>query len=118
MVQDKVLDLVNTSGYPFQYFCAQSILDLGGFQVANEVPFTDPPSNGPLRGSHGQIDILACSPEKSGRGLVCFVIECKRANNKIKNWVFSETISSIPGGPVLLPQRLSRTVPVVLRIFK
>lgn len=101
-LNEKVLGLLNTTGYPFQHYCSQVISNLDGFQVSVEVPFTDPPSNGPLIGAHGQIDILACCPDRASNVFVCFVIECKRANEKIKNWVFLRNHQQDPRWPTFV----------------
>ena len=101
-LNEKVLGLLNTTGFPFQHYCSQVISNLDGFQVSIEVPFTDPPSNGPLLGIHGQIDILACCLDGASKILVCFVIECKRANEKIKNWVFLRNHQQDPRWPTFV----------------
>ncbi len=85
---EKVRELLNYSGYPFQHYCVGRISRLDGFQVSAEVPFTYPPTNGPLLGVHGSIDLLAARPSTSGDLLIWFIIECKKANDKIKNWIF------------------------------
>src|SRR5260221_14566197 len=77
---EKIRELLNFSGYPFQHFCGDKLAKLAGFQVAAEVPFTHPPTNGPLLGVHGAIDLLAACPSSDDSVLLFFIVECKKAN--------------------------------------
>jgi hypothetical protein len=99
---DKTRELLNSTGFPFQHHCAEIIKGLEEFQVSMEVPFTDPPGNGPLLGVHGQIDIVAAHPDPSNTLLVCFVIECKRASEQIKNWILIPNRQQDPRWPLFI----------------
>jgi len=95
----RVLTLLNESGFPFQHACAHRIALVDGYQVAVEVPFTHPPTNGPLLGLHGTSDIIAVHPARSADLLVCLVIECKRASARITNWIFLTNQRQSPKWP-------------------
>lgn len=99
---NKVREFLNFSGFPFQHYCADQILKLDQYEVAAEVPFTYPPTNGPLLGLHGTIDLLAARPDASGDTLLCFAIECKKANDKIKNWVLIPNKQQSPKWPTFV----------------
>src|SRR5579884_269059 len=96
---EKIRELLNFSGYPFQHYSADRIAKLDGFQLAVEVPFTHPPSNAAFLGTHGSIDILAACPNTDDDTLVWFVIECKKANDKIKNWILLPNKQQDPRWP-------------------
>lgn len=98
----RALTLLNDSGFPFQHACAHRIALLDGYQLAVEVPFTHPVTNGPLVGLHGTSDIIAVHPARSADLLVCFVIECKRASARIKNWVFVTNQRQSPRWPTFI----------------
>ena len=112
---EKTLEILNNTGFPFQHFCANQIAQIDGYEVSMEVPYTDPPTNGPILGVHGQIDILAVHTSQSDDALVCFIIECKRANEKIKNWILLPNKQQKPVWPTTIfcmeaagqPQQLS-----------
>lgn len=97
---DKVRELLNVTGFPFQHHCADRISKLPNFQVSAEVPFTYPATNGVLLGVHGAVDLLAACPSSNGDVLVLFVIECKKANDKIKNWIFLPNKRQSPKWPL------------------
>lgn len=63
---EKIREILNYSGYPFQHHCADKIAGLDSYQVAAEVPFTHPQTNGPVLGVHGSIDLLAARPNQQG----------------------------------------------------
>jgi len=119
-----MLNLVNTSGFPFQHNCASRIAALNGFEVAQEVPFTFPGSNGPLLGVHGTVDIVAthrATPESDD--IVCLVTEAKKANEDIKKWIFFENDQKNPKWPMFAFEKnmgntkavmLSRTITLPL----
>src|ERR1035437_2774657 len=98
----RALTLLNDSGFPFQHACAHRIALLDGYQLAVEVPFTHPVTNGPLVGLPGTSDIIAVHPARSADLLVCFVIECKRASARIKNWVFVTNQRQSPRWPTFI----------------
>lgn len=120
----KILNLVNSSGFPFQHNCASRIAALNGFEVAQEVPFTFPGSNGPILGVHGTVDIVAthrARPESND--IVCLVTEAKKANEDIKKWVFFENDQKNPKWPLFVFEKtmgntkdvmLSRTITLPL----
>lgn len=93
----KVTNSFNETGFPFQQWCFEiiknTILQGEKFEVISEYPFTFPPSNGPILGVHGTIDILAVKKIKlyADYCLLFLVIECKRANKSIKNWFFTRS---------------------------
>lgn len=101
-LSDKVREILNYSGFPFQHYCADLISKIDGFQLATEVPFTHPQTNGPMLGVHGAMDILAVHPASDGQHLVCFVIECKRANDKTKNWILLANQQQNPRWPTFM----------------
>lgn len=91
----KTTNKINETGFPFQHWCLEVIRnfkeDHNGwrFYAVTEYPYTFPPTNGPLLGVHGTLDILAIrGAERLEKTLLFLVIECKRANDKIKNWFF------------------------------
>jgi hypothetical protein len=97
----KILSLINSSGFPFQHSCASRIAALDGFEVAQEVPFTFPGSNGPILGVHGTIDIVATHRATSDSDdIVCLVTETKKANEDIKKWIFFENDQKNPKWPL------------------
>lgn len=99
---EKIRELLNFSGFPFQHHCADAIAKLDGFQVAVEVPFTDPPTNGPILGVHGSMDILAVHPDKQEDLLVCFIIECKRTKEDAKSWILLPNKQQNPKWPIFM----------------
>jgi hypothetical protein len=120
----KILNLVNSSGFPFQHNCASRIAALNGFEVAQEVPFTFPGTNGPILGVHGTVDIVAthrATPESDD--IVCLVTEVKKANEDIKKWIFFENDQKNPKWPMFVCEKnmgntkavmLSRTITLPL----
>jgi hypothetical protein len=106
---EKIREILNFSGFPFQHHCAEVIGNLEGFQLAVEVPFTDPPTNGPLLGVHGSMDILAVAPDKQGDRLVCFVVECKRAKDDTKNWILLKNYQQRPSWPTFFQSERSQS---------
>lgn len=106
---ERIRELLNFSGYPFQHYCAHKIARLSGFQVSAEFPFTYPPTNGPLIGLHGAIDMLAAHPDTSGELLICFVVECKKANDKVKNWILLPNAQQDPKWPTFFFTKESET---------
>ena len=94
-MEDKFTKLYNKTGIPFQYWCLSVLRKVSNYQGIPEFSFTHPPSSGAQLGRTASIDIVALkTPPSFSRvffsGLVLFSIECKRANPKIKNWVFSK----------------------------
>ena len=101
--KDKILDLINQSGFPFQHHCAKRIKSIGKFEVAQEVPYTYPGSNGPLLGVHGTIDILATARDaQETENIICFVVEAKKANKELKKWFFFENQEKNPRWPAFV----------------
>lgn len=96
MDKTKVTDRFNETGFPFQQWCLETIRNFdqeyGGwrYKAVSEWPFTYPPSSGPLLGVHSTVDIVAIRVVSgiSEKTLLFLVIQCKRANNSIKNWIF------------------------------
>jgi hypothetical protein len=103
---ERIRELLNYSGYPFQHHCADRISRLDQYQLSAEVPFTHPSTNGPLLGVHGTIDLLAARPDRGDDILLCFVIECKKANDKTKNWILLPNKQQSPRWPVLVFSQL------------
>lgn len=90
MDKKKTTDLLNFTGLFFEDYCAHVLKSSDmGYSVRTEEPFTFPPSNGPIIGLSGSIDILAVYSDS--KKSFCFSIECKRAIPSIKNWVFFKT---------------------------
>jgi hypothetical protein len=112
----KILSLINSSGFPFQHSCASRIAALDGFEVAQEVPFTFPGSNGPLLGVHGTVDIVASHRATSDSDdIVCLVTETKKANEDIKKWIFFENDQKNPKWPLfVLDKNMGNTKAVML----
>src|SRR6266545_5159393 len=104
---EKIRQILNFSGYPFQHHCADRISQLDQYQLSAEVPFTHPRTNGPLLGVHGTIDLLAARPDLKNETLLCFVIECKKANDKIKNWILLPNRHQNPRWPTFMCSELS-----------
>lgn len=96
---EKIREILNFSGYPFQHYCVDLIGKLDKFQVSAEIPYTHPPTNGPLLGVHGSIDAIAACPDIQGEKLVIFVVECKKANDRIKNWILLPNKQQRPKWP-------------------
>ena len=96
---EQIRQILNFSGFPFQHHCAEVIGSQDGFEIAVEVPFTDPQSNGAILGVHGSIDILAVAPDSQADRLVCFTIECKRAKEETKNWILLPNHKQSPKWP-------------------
>ncbi|MCK9573675.1 MAG: hypothetical protein M0R20_04700 [Candidatus Omnitrophica bacterium] len=93
--KSKITDCFNETGFPFQQWCLETIRNFSkdhggwGYKAISEWPFTCPPSNGPLLGVHSTADIVAIRGVTGAADTLLFlVIECKRANANIKNWVF------------------------------
>lgn len=101
VLPEKVRTVLNDTGFPFQHWCSEIIANIQGYEAAMEVPFTFPKSNGPILGTPGQIDILACAPSTERGWQVCLVIECKRASEKIKHWVMLPNPRQSPKWPTL-----------------
>jgi len=105
MDKEKATKLLNETGYPFQKWCLDTIRnsdqDHGTFKfkAVSEFPYTHPRSNGPVLGVHGSIDIVAVRAVKgiSENTLLFLIIECKKANSNIKNWIFfNESLDRMP----------------------
>lgn len=96
---ENIREFLNFSGYPFQHFCGDKLARLDKFQVAAEIPFTHPGTNGPLLGVHGAIDLLAACPSSDNGLLIFFIVECKKANEKIKNWILLPNKQQNPRWP-------------------
>jgi hypothetical protein len=96
---ERVRELLNFTGYPLQHYCAARVSGLPGFQLSAEVPYTYPSSNGPLLGVHGVIDMIAACPDATGQRLIVFIVECKKANDKVKNWILLTNSQQHPRWP-------------------
>lgn len=96
---ERIRTLLNLSGYPLQHYCADKLSKIDGFRVAAEVPYTHPPTSGPTLGVHGAIDLLATCPSSDNSQLLIFVVECKKANDKIKNWILLKNRQQHPRAP-------------------
>ncbi|MCX6740321.1 MAG: hypothetical protein NTZ49_03780 [Candidatus Parcubacteria bacterium] len=105
MEKEKAVKLLNETGYPFQKWCLDTIRncdqDHGSwiFKAVSEFPYTHPSSNGPILGAHGSIDIVAVRGVKGieEKTLLFLIIECKKANSNIKNWIFlNESLDKKP----------------------
>jgi hypothetical protein len=96
--KEKAVNLLNQTGFPFQYDCANRIRKVKAkfkwgeqeYHLAMEVPYTHPKTNGPIIGLHSTIDMIAMQNVSEGNrdAIILFVIECKKASSKIKNWLF------------------------------
>lgn len=93
---DRVREILNYTGFPFQHHCADRVSQLDEYQLSVEVPFTYPGTDGPMLGVHGTIDFLAARPDLQDKVLLCFVVECKKANEKTKNWVLLPNAQQTP----------------------
>ncbi|MBU0731580.1 hypothetical protein KKC88_01735 [Patescibacteria group bacterium] len=98
MDKEKITNLYNKTGYPFQQFCLEYIRNFvckdGGqetncYAAVSEYPFTYPKSNGPNLGIHSTIDIIAVTSSCQQEYLMFLIIECKKADEEIKNWIFN-----------------------------
>lgn len=90
MDKKKATDLLNSTGLFFQDYCASVLKSSNlGYSLKTEEPFTFPPSNGPIVGLSGSIDILAVYSDS--KKSFCFIIECKRAIPSTKNWILFKT---------------------------
>ena len=94
MDSEKITNLINETGTPFQILCAE-IANKKQYHTLSEYPFTFPPSNGPLLGQPGTIDFLALMAKSSDPVAIMLIVECKRASDKIKHWVFPEVPSDM-----------------------
>jgi hypothetical protein len=89
--------LLSRTGFPFQDWCAEVVRRSPGYSCVAEYPYTWPPTNGNMIGTPGSIDIVAATanigdsghPALFGKGVTYLAVECKRADSRIKNWVFS-----------------------------
>jgi len=115
---DKIRELLNLTGFPFQHHCADRLAKLPKLQVSAEVSFTHPPTNGPVLGVHGAIDLLAACPSINDDVLVFFVIECKKANDKIKNWIFLPNKQQDPKWPMFFFSTQSASEPMQLQVTR
>jgi len=90
----KITRIFNQTGVPFQDWCFNIVNQLDNYKCVSEHPYTWPPSIGPSLGKPGAIDIIAAhfdnnpGPVAFKEGVIYLIIECKRANEKIKNWIF------------------------------
>src|SRR5579859_6621944 len=75
-------------------------LTASGLQPKSPSPFRAP--MGPLLGVHGSIDLLAARPDSQDDMPVCFVVECKRANEKIRNWLLLPNRQQRPRWPTFI----------------
>lgn len=93
---EKMTELYNQSGLPFQDWCFMTVRKHGNYRAVTEFPFTNPPSAGAQIGKQGSIDIVAVSPQNARWNYL--VIECKKANPEIKNWIFYSREPNTPNG--------------------
>ncbi len=90
MGKEQITALLNQTGSFFHDYCAELLRSLPlGLSLRTEEPFTYPPSNGPLLGLSGSMDLLAVYADS--RKSFCFSIECKRVLPDAKCWVFFKT---------------------------
>lgn len=97
-MKEKIIALLNQTGTPLQDWCTDivksiNINDITRYRILTEQPYTWPLSNGPLLGHPGSIDLIAISfgiAIPKSRYSICLVVECKKADSRIKNWIFPE----------------------------
>jgi hypothetical protein len=114
---EKIRSFLNASGYPFQQYCAARIAKMDGLQIAAEVPITYPATVGATLGVHTAIDLLAARLVH-GAWLTFFVIECKKANDKIKNWVLLCNQQQTPRWPTFMLSQPSEQAPLSLGVTR
>ncbi|GEM_PF-1154088 len=83
--QNEIVDLLNSTGIPFQDWIAYTIGKNKNYHYQVEVPYTSLQS--------GTIDIVAVwfkgeLPSSPFDGSIFLIIEAKKANPQIKNWIF------------------------------
>jgi hypothetical protein len=115
---EDIRKLLNFSGYPFQHYCGDKLAKLDNFQVAAEVPFTYPRTNGSLLGVSGAIDLLAACPSVDNSLLMFFVVECKKANDKIKNWILLPNKLQDPRWPIFCFSQQESGMPMQMAVTR
>lgn len=88
MLTEKVLDWLNTTGFPLEMEAA-SAFRAEGFDVRQSIVFPDPQSD-----KGREIDVLAQDPNLIGIIEISFVIECKSSSNP---WVVFTSEDALSG---------------------
>lgn len=114
---ERVRTFLNASGYPFQQYCGMKLSKLDQFQVSAEVPITHPRTVGATLGVHSAIDLVAARLTNYGM-LIFFIIECKKANDKIKNWILLRNQLQSPRWPTFTFSKSNGQAPFVLGITR
>ncbi len=102
-MEENLTNLLNQTGFPFQSWSLEIIRNLFSkyktqeYLAIPEFPFTFPKTNGPILGIHSSIDIVAVTPSsRKKKTLIFLIIESKKADEKIKNWLFLSDKKSAP----------------------
>jgi hypothetical protein len=114
---EQIRTFLNASGYPFQQYCGLKLSQLDHFQVSAEVPITHPKTVGANLGVHSAIDLVAARQTNYGM-LIFFIIECKKANDKVKNWILLQNQLQDPRWPTFAFSKANEQEPFVLGITR
>ena len=84
---DWTINSINIHGIFFERLCQKSIFDHVQWKLkSTNYPVEFPPPNGPFRGKESSLDIRA-ELKKSDR-VFTLLIECKKNNPELVNWIF------------------------------
>jgi hypothetical protein len=83
-----------------------------------EVPFTHPSTDGAHLGLHGAIDMIAAVPTLGSGMMVYFIVECKRASDKIKNWILLRNEQQEPRWPTFAYSQPTGDNPMAIGITR
>jgi hypothetical protein len=100
---------LNIHGAFFERRCAAAVSDTSSWKVlSTNYPVEFPPPNGPWRGKESSLDIWARRDHDSAL-VVDVLIECKKANPDLVNWVFFPKTNSPSQPGFRFCQTINRT---------
>lgn len=84
---DWTIHSINIHGIFFEKACRLIVSESSGWTLRSvNYPVEYPPARGPLRGNESKLDIRAES--RDGNRLLTLLIECKKNNPKLVDWIF------------------------------
>lgn len=84
---DWTIHSINIHGIFFERFCQKTIADHSLWNLrSTNYPVEFPPRNGPFLGKESSLDIRA--ELKKGQNVLTLLIECKKNNPELVNWIF------------------------------